>query len=159
MSKFAVVIVLVLVAVALGAQSVGDELAVAVRGGELRSQPGFLSPITGGVVYGQTVVVRGTQGDWVRVDADGVEGWLHGTAVAPPREMNLVGAGDRETGTTSREIALAGRGFNEQVEEQYREEQDLDFSAVDAMEEAVLPVAELTEFLAEIGAEIREEDE
>lgn len=146
---------------ALFAISVGDDLAVSVRQGELRSAPGFLSRIDARLTYGETVTVLGVQGDWarVRVESTGDEGWLHGTAVLPPREMNLVDAEGRDTGATSDEIALAGRGFSEQVEREYGEQESLDFAPVDDMENLVLPVSELGDFLGAIGAEIAPEAE
>ncbi|MFW5742404.1 MAG: SH3 domain-containing protein [Spirochaetota bacterium] len=154
----AVVLVLVL-AGALFAIEPGDTLAVSVREGELRSAPGFLSTIEERLPYGESLTALGVRGDWVRVESNGSEGWLHSTAVLPPKEMNLTGSASEDTGTTSREIALAGRGFNEQVEQEYQEQQELDFGGVDEMETLLLPPAELGDFLAAIGAQILEEGE
>jgi len=141
---------------AIYALSGGDRVAVAVREDALRSTPGFLSAIEARVAYGESVTVLALQGGWVRVrvDANGTEGWLHETSVLPPREMNLEGAARAEGAASTREIALAGRGFSEQVEREYEEQQALDFSIVDAMEAQLLPASELGEFLRAAGAEI-----
>jgi hypothetical protein len=161
MKRIGTGILLFVVVNALFAITTGDTLAVSVREGEVRSSPGFLSRIDDRVPYGEAVTVLGTSGDWVRVrvDSSGTEGWLHNTAVLPPGEMNLTGSTAERTGTTSREIALAGRGFNQQVEEEYQEQQQLDFDRVDEMETLLLPPPELGDFLAAIGAQIVEEGE
>ena len=154
----AVLLLLFVLSGALFAISVNDTLAVSVREGELRSSPGFLSAITARVQYGESVKVTAKSGDWVRVrvESSGEEGWVHSSSVLPPREMNLAGSTGRDTGTTSREIALAGRGFNEQVEQEYKDQQDLDFSEVDEMETRILPLSELGAFLSEVDATIEE---
>ena len=146
---------------ALFAVSPGETLAVSVRDGQLRSTPGFLSPIEAAVVYGDEVRVLEVRGDWARVraGATGDEGWIHTSSILAPRDMHLAGAETRDSGTTSREIALAGRGFSEQVEREYEEQQSLDFGPVDEMERLLLQPAELGEFLGEIGAGIDQEAE
>ncbi len=153
-----VAVFLLLLAGSLYAQNAGDELSVSVREGELRSAPGFLSSIEARLEYGDAVRVISKINDWLRVTVDhtGDEGWIHASSVAQPRDMNLTGPGARETQTTTREIALAGRGFNEQVEQDYQEQMQLDFSAVDRVEENLLPLPELADFLSEIGAELLE---
>lgn len=131
------------------ALDVGDEPAVSVRAGDLRSAPGFLSGLTATLEYGETVTVLEIRGDWLRVQAAGSEGWIHRTAVAEKQALRLERSEDTRTGTTSREIALAGRGFNEQVEAKYKNEKALDFTVVDEMEEYEQPVESLAQFLAE----------
>lgn len=158
MKRFSVAVALLFAATALFAIATGDSLAVSVREGEVRSAPGFLSRIDGRVAYGESVTVQEVRGDWVRVTvaADGSEGWMHTTSVLPPGEMNLTGSTSGDTGTSSREIALAGRGFNEQVEQEYKDQSELDFGRVDEMEELLVDPAELGDFLGEIGARIDE---
>ena len=155
------VLIFILLGGALFAISVGDDLAVSVRQGELRSAPGFLSRIDARLTYGEAVTVLGVQGDWtrVRVESTGDEGWMHASAVLPPREMNLADAGSRDSGASSDEIALAGRGFSEQIEREYEEQESLDFGPVDDMEDLLLPVSELGDFLGAVGAEIAPEAE
>ncbi len=146
---------LLFVSASLPAQQTGDVLAISVREAEIRGAPGFLSSIESRVAYGETVRVVAVRGAWVRVtvEGSGSEGWIHESSVLTPRQMNLTGGTARESGATSREIALAGRGFNEQIEREYREQHQLDYDPVDAMEAHLVPVVQLAEFLAEIGAE------
>jgi hypothetical protein len=57
-------------------------------------------------------------------------------------------------GTTTREIALAGRGFNEQVEERYSSDKGLDFTTVDEMEQYGQPTGDLAAFLDTAGLNV-----
>ena len=145
------VVALTILATATFAVEVGDQPAISVRQGEVRTTPSFLGRIVATAGYGELVEVLELRGDWVRirVQATNVEGWLHTTAIAEKQALRLEGAGDsRSAGTTSREIALAGRGFNEQVEARYKSEKGLDFTLVDEMEGYGLPPEELGEFFA-----------
>ncbi len=150
------VLALLLLPMLLFAQDIGEQRAVSVREAELRSTPSFLSAIEARLSYGVLVEILEVRGPWLRVlQADeGVEGWLAASAVDEPQSLNLAaGDGNRE-GATTREIALAGRGFNEQIESEYKDQNDLDFAAVDRMEAFVLPVEELAEFLSAVNADL-----
>ncbi len=149
-------IVLLIALIAIGSSAafgveVGDEPAISVREGQVRSNPGFLGRIIYIAQYGEAVKVLEVRGDWVKVQAEetGVQGWLHSTAIAETQSLRLEGAdGSRTSGATSREIALAGRGFNEQVEARYESEKGLDFRLVDEMEGYGIPPDELGDFFA-----------
>jgi len=159
MRNLIAVLAVFLVLSPLFALDVGDESAVSVREGDLRSAPGFLARITSQVVYGESVAVLEIRGDWVRVrTADsGDDGWIHLTAVAPKGDLRLERAeGPAAANTTSREIALAGRGFNEQVEAKYKSDKGLDFALVDEMEEYGKPIEELAAFFAVAGLTVDE---
>ena len=154
MRKLIAVLTILLILSPVFALEVGDEPAVSVREAELRSAPGFLARIIGQLDYGEAVAVLEIRGDWVRVRvADtGDEGWFHITSVAPAGDLRLERAdGSTSGGATSREIALAGRGFNEQVEAQYKSEKGLDFTLVDEMEEYGTPIEDLVAFFADAG--------
>ena len=147
-------VLLMLAAAPLFAFKVGDALAVAVREIQLRGSPAFLAPVSERLQYGQDVTVLEIRGDWarVRVTTTGREGWLHSTAIREPREVVMT-PGGRTTGAISTsEVALAGRGFNETVEREYRDQTKLDFGPVDAMEREIIPVEQLSDFLTGIGA-------
>lgn len=149
MRKVLILVLLVFLSGALFAFTVGDVPAVSVRDAGLRSGAGFLAPIIEQLDYGESVEVREVHGDWarVRVVASGTEGWLHVTTIEDKGSLRLEQVQDSQTGgTTSREIALAGRGFNEQVEAEYKSAKGLDFTAVDEMEGYGRPVEELVTF-------------
>jgi uncharacterized protein YgiM (DUF1202 family) len=159
MRKLMAVIAAMLVLSPVFALDVGDEPAVSVRDAELRSTPGFLAKITARIDYGQSVLILGTRGDWfqVRVTTSGEEGWLHVSAIAEKEALRLGQAESSGSGgATSREIALAGRGFNEQVEAQYKSDKGLDFDVVDEMETYGRPVEELAAFFADAGLSVED---
>jgi hypothetical protein len=154
MRKLVAVLTLVLLLSPVFALDVGDKPAVSVRHGDLRSAPGFLAGITSQADYGESVEILEIRGDWLRVRAagSGDEGWLHSSVVAEKVDLRLERAGGSTAGgVTSREIALAGRGFSEQVEAQYKNEKGLDFALVDKMEGYGRPIEELAAFFADAG--------
>jgi hypothetical protein len=75
-----------------------------------------------------------------------LEGWVHGSAVEEP-SFSLTARRTAGTGTTADEVALAGKGFNEQVEQQYRQTTDLDYTWVDRMAAMKVSEAEMEQFL------------
>ena len=148
MRKICIVVLSLMVLSPVFALEVGDEPVVSVRVGELKTGPGFLARTVAQLEYGESVEVIEVASDWVkvRVRATGAEGWLHNTAVAGVREMQMDLSSTSSARTTTREIALAGRGFNEQVEARYKSDKGLDFTAVDEMEEYQVAVADLATF-------------
>ncbi|MFW6213440.1 MAG: hypothetical protein ACOC8L_11125, partial [Spirochaetota bacterium] len=142
-------------ALSVGALEPGDTVAVSVQEGQLRTSPSFLGSIEEILQYGELVLLVEAGESWSRITfGDGtVEGWMHNSALEPPASLNLEGEAIGTSGTTSREIALAGRGFNEQVESEYEDQAQLDFSMVDEMETYLLPTAELAEFLTAISGD------
>ena len=156
MRRLAALFAVLLLAVAAMALDVGDTVGISVRETELRSSAGFLSRTLATLLYLDEVVIVSTRGDWfeVEVSESREKGWIHSSSVAGTKELQLVGGGRSTTGTTTnREIALAGRGFNEQVEEQIKTDEDLDFSLVDEMETYILDAPTAAEFLIEAGLE------
>lgn len=130
-------------------------LQVQVREGELRARPSFLGAVVTTVRYGEAVEVVEQQGVWRRVRTESGEGWIHESALTQ-RRIDWQ-AGDRElTGAaTQDEMALAGRGFNAQVEEQFRTEHAaIDFSWVDRMAQLRKSSQELLEFLVAGGLKV-----
>ncbi len=118
---------------ALGALE-GETVSVSVRNAQLRERPSHLGPIRADLAYADQVEVLEMQGDFYRVSSPAGEGWLHKSSVSE-QEIVLDATGrDAERAAEDDEVALAGRGFNEQVEQQYRSEQGLSFEGVDRME-------------------------
>jgi hypothetical protein len=146
---------LLIVASSVAALEPGDTVAVSVQEGQLRTSPSFLGPVEETLQYGELVSVLEAGESWSRVTfGDGTaEGWMHNSALEPPASLNLEGEAIGTSGTTSREIALAGRGFNEQIESEYEDQAELDFSMVDQMETYLLPTAELAEFLTAVSGD------
>ena len=120
---------------------------VQVRSTTVRSTPNYLGGAAGAVGYGQQVNVVGEQGNWYRIDKPA--GWIpkadvtrHKVTVNP--DQKFAGSGGKHD-----EVALAGKGFNPQVEAQYKKDNpDLAkaFVDVDRIEGFDVPEAQLVAF-------------
>ena len=146
--------ILTFVALVVVAFEVGDLLFVQVRDTELRSGPGFLSPIQERLGFGSEVAYVGERAGWMQVTVaeSGASGWVHATAVEQNRSTQMALRGEQTTRTvTSREVALAGRGFSENLEDEYRGQHELDFDAVDELEQEQVDPGSIVSFIREAG--------
>ncbi len=126
-----------------------DEMSVQVEKVDVRGRPSGLAPITGQLYYGDRIEVFTTQGPYVQVHTgNGTTGWVHGSALTK-KEVVLSSGGQVSSGASSDEVALAGKGFNKEIEAEYKAQTDLDFSWVDTMEEWGLAETALVDFLEE----------
>jgi uncharacterized protein YgiM (DUF1202 family) len=137
--------------------ALSDEMSVTVRETQLRANPAFLGQVVSVLAYGDRVELLQEQGPWFRVETDaGGSGWVHSSALTTKRIVLESGTTEGSTGASGTEVALAGRGFNQEVENRYKDEQGLDFTKVDAMEGYEYPPEVLLSFLQEGGLEIPE---
>jgi uncharacterized protein YgiM (DUF1202 family) len=123
-------------------------MSVQVRDGQLRSTPSFLGTVVGSVNYGDQVDVQQQQGDWMEVNYKGQKGWIHNSALTT-KSINVGGGGkDAQMKASGKEVALAGKGFNADVEAQYRKgHQNANYAAVDRMEQIRIASQEMVAFL------------
>lgn len=148
-----IAMVTIVAATALAARQ--KQMSVQVREAQVRQAPGFLSRVLATVPYTEAVTVLEEKNDWTRVQTavnGGTEGWMHNTALTSKR-IKLSGAGpDAQLAVSSDEQALAGKGFNSDVEKQFKERNTkADFSPVDKMEKLKIPVTDIQSFLEEGG--------
>ncbi len=142
-----VILVCLLALTAFAAQM----MSVQVRDGQVRSTPSFLGKIVGRVSYGQSVAVIGASGDWNQVSYAGAQGWIHASALTDTDLGLRSGSGQAPTSVSGQEMALAGKGFSAQVEQEYRQTQGGDFASVDLMERNAFSTSQLMAFLKEGG--------
>jgi uncharacterized protein YgiM (DUF1202 family) len=137
--------------VALSAWAAPKLMSVQVREGQLRTKPSYLSRPTTTLSYGERVDVLNTRQGWVEVKAGGTTGWIHESALT--RKKIIMTSGSKRAGSaaSSDEVALAGRGFNAQVEAEFQQDTGLDFGAVDAMEKESASDSAVMSFLEEGG--------
>ena len=128
-----------------------DVVSVQVRDGQLRATPSFLGKIVGKVSYGQAVNLGESRGDWSRVTAGTSSGWIHASALTTADLGLKSGSGAAPSSVTEQEMALAGKGFNAQVEKQYRGAHGGDYTGVDRMERRGVPTERLMAFLKQGG--------
>jgi hypothetical protein len=80
----------------------------------------FASPIIR-APYGAVIQELERAGDWLRVQYQGKQGWLHMSAVQEQKFQLSSLAGGQAQETTQDEVALAGKGFTPEVEKAFRE--------------------------------------
>lgn len=128
----------------------GEALSLQIREGALRASPSFLGPVVATLGYGDRVDLLHEQGPWAKVrDGDGAEGWIHRSALTEKRIVMAAGEEDLAAAASGEELALAGKGFNSEVEAEYRRRHGLDFTWVDRMEEFRVTPAQSLDFLSE----------
>lgn len=128
-----------------------NSLTVQVREAQLRSTPSFLGKIVAKPGYGERVELIEERGAWKRVALrTGLQGWMHGSSLTSRTIVPQAGTADVRTSATGGEIALAGKGFNEEVEKAYQKNhQAVDFTWVDRMEKFQVTPEEMQAFLRE----------
>jgi len=127
-------------------------LSVQVKKTDIRFSPSFLGKILAEVSYGDQVEVRKEEGAWNMVSLIGsdIKGWIHTSALTSKRIVLRPGTSDVKQVATSDEVALAGKGFNKEVEREFRvRNPNIDLSMIDRMEKIVISQDQIKRFLIE----------
>jgi len=122
---------------------------VQVREIAVKSSPDYLSRTVGRLNFGDRVDIASTEGNWYRIANP--SGYIPTNAVG--RSSGSIEASKRyaATGVTHDETALAGKGFNPQVENQYRKSSAslaAAYGQVDRVERMTVSDAALTSFIS-----------
>jgi hypothetical protein len=130
-----------------------SEMSVQVKAGQIRATPSYLGQVLATVDYGARVQVLQQRGDWMEVQTPGnPNGWMHGSALTKKKVVLRSGGEDVGTRTSGEELALAGKGFNKEVEAEFKQQNpDVDFKWVDWMEKTRYAIEDLSAFLREGG--------
>ncbi len=126
-------------------------MSVQVKEGELRATPSYLGKIVARVSYGDQVTVLAEQGGWKKVATAGTraQGWMHGTALTSSKIALKAGQANVGSSVSRDEIALAGKGFSEEVESQYRKShKNLDYAWINKMEAIKISPGQMEDFIA-----------
>lgn len=150
MKKLTVLFLLVLLAAGtLTAQiSRGGTAWVSARSIGLKSSTWFFASTRGTVEYGAEVSVLQVSGSWaeVRVTANSsLTGWI---AVSNLSAKRIVPSSTGSSATTA-EVAQAGKGFNQEVENAYRSGGSYNYDDVDKTERLTVTDEELLAFIRE----------
>ncbi len=132
--------------------ALATSLSVQVEEGQVRSTPSFFGEIVDKVVYGESVDLVKEQGPWRMVNTPRKPGgWIHQSAVSESK-VELAPGGDVSEGASGKEIALAGKGFNADVENAYKSgHQQMSFVWVDNMEKFTVNNADVEQFIKQGG--------
>ncbi len=126
---------------------VGDIKYIAVETIEIKSSTGFFSKEVGTATYGDEVIVLSEKGKWTEVQLKAnpsIKGWVSQTSLTSKR---IVKRNDKTVTTSADELALAGKGFSQEVEDFYKEQNSIDFSLVDDIENVSVSDTDLLNFI------------
>lgn len=126
-------------------------MSVQVKNGQIRATPSFLGKVMAPLSYGDKVQVLETKNEWMNVTGPGGQsGWVHSSALTKKKIVMESGSQDVQTGASGDELALASKGFNSDVEADFKaKNKDVDFTWVDRMEKYKVAPEEMQEFLKE----------
>lgn len=136
------------------AAAFGAEMSVTVKQTQVRDKPSFLGKILGVLKYADRVtVVDQSNKAWVKVTGpDGkLTGWVSASALTTKKIELAAGSENVQQSASSGEVALAGKGFNETVEQQYKADGKLDYTWVDKMEQITVTPDQLSAFVTQGG--------
>jgi hypothetical protein len=140
--------VFVCVAAALPAQArKGGTMYVAVKTVELKSAAGFFASAKGNLAYGAAVTVLQIDDKWAEVKSvasPSLSGWVSIANLSAKRVVS-----NTSTGATAQEVALAGKGFNQEIENAYKAGGKLNYADVDRTEAQRVSSRELRDFISE----------
>ena len=101
----------------------------------LRASPSYLGKVVETLRSGTSVELMSEEGEWARVNAGGQQGWLPVSALRARTVSLASGEGLTKTSADSIEVAMAGKGFSQKAEAEYRAENpNLDYATVNMME-------------------------
>jgi uncharacterized protein YgiM (DUF1202 family) len=126
-----------------------ETVIVKIQSTNLRKEPKFYAATVAVLRAGENLEKLGAQEGWLQVrTSGGLVGWVHSSAVET-KKFNLL-AIDKglKTQASASEVALAGKGFNKQVEESYRAKHgEVSYVWVEKMLQMKVSTAEIEQFL------------
>jgi len=156
-AKLLLILVALLFMAGLGFAQSAKQMSVTVKETQVRATPSYMGRILAVLTYGDRVDVLAEQSGWARVRVPGGEGWVHLSALTAKKVVLQSGSQNVGTSASSGEVALAGKGFNQEVEDKYKQDNNLDYTWVDRMggytvtPEQVLAFLEQGDLNTEIG--------
>lgn len=148
MKKLLILIIMGLIIIgSAAAQTVGSTMYVSVKSAALKSSTGFFASTRGTLNYGDRVTVLEVSGRFIRVRSANstLEGWT------PSANLSARQIVPGNTSTLSAtETALAGKGFNQEVESAFRARGGAgNYADVDAVERVAVTEDGLRRFIEE----------
>ncbi|MBP5322021.1 MAG: SH3 domain-containing protein [Kiritimatiellae bacterium] len=132
---------------------VAEALQVQVENAQVREKPSYMGKVIGTLPYGTEITPASTQGAWTQVKlTNGQFAWINSSALTSKRiTIRANGAAVNQTASAS-DLALAGKGFNQSVENEFkRQNPKLNFAAVDQMEKRTTTPAQIQQFIQQGG--------
>jgi hypothetical protein len=148
---FAWGILIIAVTAAHSQSGVNRIMYVATKNAELKSSTGFFADTVITLQYGDQVTAVRENGKWTEVrpaKRPSISGWLLSNSLTSKRIISS-GSG---TSASADELALAGKGFSEEVEQAYKSRggaSAANYADIDAMEALAVSREDLYTFLVE----------
>jgi len=123
---------------------------VQVKEIDIKSSPNYMSSSIGRLTYGARVEISATEGNWYRIKTP--PGYIPKNAVGQSAKSVDASKGYAASGVTHDETALAGKGFNPQVEGQYKKSSAslaAAYTQVDRVERMTVSDSALRSFIAQ----------
>jgi uncharacterized protein YraI len=150
-------IMAIVMASAVMTASAATTMSVQVKDAPVRATPSFVGKVVGTLAYGDQVEIQQTQGAWSKVARAGVSGWMHTSALSSKKIVLAAGQEQAKVAASGDELALAGKGFNSDVEAQFKSaHKDIDFTWINRMEKINIPSSEMQAFLKDGGVTPKE---
>lgn len=133
------------IALAYGAAT----MSIQVRETQLRATPDYFGKIIGRASYGDRVTIEDKKDGWkkVRLKKGGLTGWLNASALSEKEITMAAGEKGVKQTASSSELQLAGKGFNPEVEKEFKNRnKEISFQWVDRMETIKVSQAEKQKF-------------
>ncbi len=120
--SFALVLLAVMALGSTLSHAAETQVTVSVEQAPVRSKPSFVAPSVGTLKYGQRVTQIEVRQSWVHVKSTSpaLEGWVKQGQVSTKDIALVAGGAKAGTSATSDELSLAGKGFDEATEKDYR---------------------------------------
>lgn len=146
-----------LVGLASAAPASAKQMSVQVERLQVRERPSALGKPVGYLEYGERVTVLEQQNSWVNVQAEGgVSGWAHESAFTRKRVVLKGGGSAVDIEASDEEVAFAGKGFNSQIEAEFKLENpevERQFALIDEIETVNNSASEIAAFLEQGGVQ------
>ena len=135
-----------------------NKMYVSVEEVVVKDKPSFFAKSQDFVYYGDAVLVIEEKGKWKKIqliEEPAVFGWVSTSALT---KKKIVKTGSRVS-ASAEELALAGKGFSEDVEMEYKKQGNFNYDAVDKLEENKIDVEKILDFMisGKLNTELLEE--
>ena len=126
--------------------SKGGTAWISSKSADLKSSTWFFAGKRGTLVLGDQVTILQVNGNNAEVQSaanSALSGW---TSVSNLSARRIVASG---ASASASEVALAGKGFTQEVEDAYKTNGNLNFADVDRTEAIIIPLDDLYQFVSE----------
>ncbi len=153
MLKKRIIFVLLFMTLALPSLFAQEEkmMSITVKKAQIRTKPSFLGKIRYTLEYADRVEVFDESKGWflIGISTEDERGWIHSSALVKKKIVLKATHSDLDTNASGSEVALAGKGFNSQVEAEYITQNNVDYSWINIMETYEVDIEDAVLFLQE----------